>query len=385
MKLNRNAMAIVGALCLAGCSNGSTSATQATPTAVASAAGSSCVVPDVNDADVKTIEAGSGPVIVHPTYGETLRTPKAQFANLPGYPFAAHYVDIDPGDDKPLYMHYIDEGPRNGQVVLMVHGNPAWSYLVRDHVKPLTAAGYRVLALDLIGFGKSDKPSDRKQQTFANQTKWVNQFMTSLELCEVNFFGQDWGASIGMRVAMDQPDRFRSAVFSNASLSDGTIPEDPTFAQWRDQISQQIPKFSMILDMATVAKMTPEEKAGWDAPWPSNEYTAGPRQLPAEVPFAPEDPEIKINQETLAKWSASDIPVLTLFSDPVPPETPRPTKLPAGEAPIGEVQQKFIAAAKGAVGQPHRNLDQTNAAHFISEDAPELVSKYLIEFFGSVR
>jgi haloalkane dehalogenase len=174
-----------------------------------------------------------GLVSTHPQYGDILRTPKERFTNLPGYPFASNYIDVDGSDGSSLYMHYIDEGPRDGRIVLLMHGNPAWSYLVRDHVKPLVDAGYRVIAPDLIGFGKSDKPASRQYQTYANQTLWVETFVDELGLCDATMFAQDWGGLIGLRVAMYQHERFAGVLISNAALSDGSIPEDPAFAELR--------------------------------------------------------------------------------------------------------------------------------------------------------
>ncbi len=145
------------------------------------------------------IEKLSGIVSHHPQYGGILRTPAERFADLPGYDFASHYVDVDPDHQSPLYMHYVDEGPDDGQVVLMLHGNPAWSYLVRDHVHPLAQTGYRVIAPDLIGFGKSDKPAGREQHNYSRQTEWIENLIDRLDLHDTVFFGQDWGAMIGLR------------------------------------------------------------------------------------------------------------------------------------------------------------------------------------------
>jgi haloalkane dehalogenase len=348
------------AVLLTGCSSGKINpAADATTTAAADATSS---------AQLST----PGVVLKHPQYGDILRTPKERFANLSSYPFTAHYIDVDNADDSTLYMHYLDEGPRDGRVVLMMHGNPAWSYLVRDHVKPLVDAGYRVIALDLVGFGKSDKPARREHQTYANQTQWVENFTKKLGLCDTTMFAQDWGAMIGLRAAMSQHDRFSGVVISNGGLSDGSIAEDPAFAQWRDVMSQEMKNFSMALDMGTPTDISEEDKQAYDAPFPTNDYTAGPRQLPAEVPFDPTNAEAITNKEALKKWSQSDLKLSTIFSDPAGP----------GNARYTPAQQQLIDTAPGAVGQPHVNLDPKSAGHFISEDAPDAVTKHLLAFLS---
>jgi haloalkane dehalogenase len=342
------------------------------PVADSAPPASGCTVPDADDTLVAEIESQSGIVASHPMYGDVLRTPADRFANLPGYPFASHYVDVDDDGAASLYMHYIDEGPRDGRVVLMLHGNPAWSYLVRDHVAPLVDAGYRVIALDLVGFGKSDKPAGREHQNFANQTRWVENFVDRLNLCDTTMFGQDWGGMIAARVAMSTRERFSGVVISNAGLADGTLAEDPSFVEWRDVISQQMQNFSQALDLSTPTDLTAAELAAYDAPFPGNEYTAGPRQLPSEVPFDASLPETMINIETLGQWAQSDLPLLTVFSDPV-----------TGAEQYTVAQRILIEAAAGAAGQPHVNLDPAVAGHFISEDAPNEVTQHLLDFIGS--
>jgi haloalkane dehalogenase len=314
------------------------------------------------------IEADSGAVLEHPTYGTILRTPIARFANLPDYPFAAHYVDVDPGDDFPLYMHYLDEGPGEGEIVLLLHGNPAWSYLVRDLVGPLTTAGYRVIAPDLIGFGKSDKPADRAVQTYDNQTEWVTNFVTELGLDSITLHCQDWGGLIGLRVAVYENERFARVAASNTALPDGTIGDEESFSRWRDVISQQVENFSLVMDRATVADLSPTDLIAYDAPFPDNRYTAGPRQLPAEVPFDPASPEAVENREALALWANWEKPLMTLFAEPDG----------GGVTAGGQAQLRDLAP--GAEGQPHLNFSTDLAGHYIREDIPDTIVRYLIEF-----
>jgi haloalkane dehalogenase len=312
--------------------------------------GTDCIVPPARTDNVAQIEAGSGPVLQHPTYGTILRTPKQRFDNLVGYPFVSHYVDVDPGDGAPLYMHYLDEGPQNGRVVLMLHGNPNWSYLVRDHVAPLVQAGYRVIALDLIGFGKSDKPADRVHHTYANHTVWVENFVKQIGLCGATMHGQDWGGMIGSRVAIYQRNRFSGVAITNSGLPDGSIPIDPGFAEWRDVISEQVENFSPIMEQATPSTLTDADKIAYDAPFPSNEYTAGPRQMPKEIPFSTTSSQAVTNQAALRLWAASDLPLMTVFSDPGDPNVVSPTPLPNDQANLTTLQNQLKQAAPGAVG-----------------------------------
>ena len=322
----------------------------------------------VNDSLRAVIEAGSGTVLDHPTYGPILRTPVERFADLPAYPFASHYVDVDPGDDQPLYMHYLDEGPADGPVVLLLHGNPAWSYVVRDLVEPLTAAGFRVVAPDLIGFGKSDKPARRSVHTYDNQVAWVTRFIEALDLREITLHCQDWGGLIGLRVAVYETERFARVAASNTALPDGTIGNEESFSRWRDVISQQVEQFSTVMDRATVSELTADDLLAYDAPYPEDRYTAGPRQLPSEVPFDPDSPEARENTAALELWAEWTKPLMTLFAEPEQ----------GGVTAGGQAQLRDLVP--GAAGQPHRNFSTDIAAHYIREDIPDTIARYLIAF-----
>lgn len=163
------------------------------------------------------IEAKSGVVATDPNFGDILRTPIEQFENLQDCPFKANYVDV--GEEAPLMMHYIDEGSANGKVVLLMHGNPAWSYLVRKLVPILIEKGYRVIAPDLIGFGKSDKPINRSAHTYDNHVKWTTTFIQKLDLKNITLHCQDWGGLISLRVALYEQERFDRIFASNTGSS----------------------------------------------------------------------------------------------------------------------------------------------------------------------
>jgi len=160
---------------------------------------------------------------------KVLRTPEARFDDLEDFPFAPHYVDVSDN----LRMHYLDEGPRDGPPVLLLHGEPTWSYLYRKMVPPLAAAGFRVVVPDLIGFGKSDKPAKRTDYTYALHEQWLLSCLDSLKLEGITLFGQDWGSLLGLRVAGTQPDRFARIMISNGALPIGELPMSFAFRAWR--------------------------------------------------------------------------------------------------------------------------------------------------------
>lgn len=316
------------------------------------------------------VESDSGLVATHPTYGQLLRTAPARFDGLPDWPYAARYVDVDPGDSIPLAMHYIDEGPREGEAVLLLHGNPAWGYLVRDMVGPLTAAGYRVIVPDLIGFGRSDKPLSREAHTYDNHVAWVRAFVDALDLRDATMHCQDWGGLIGLRVAVYERERFARIAASNTALPDGTIGNEERFTLWRDQISQQVYEFSRVMQSASRAELTPEQLRAYDAPFPTGEaydYTAGPREMPAEVPFDPASPESIENRAAIAGYVEWGVPIMTLFSED------EVTGTTAG----GQTQ---LDTLPGAAGNAQVNLGDSIAGHYIREDIPDTVINYLLRF-----
>lgn len=294
-----------------------------------------------------------------------LRTPEDRFQNLPGYPFAPHYTEVVPD----LRMHYVDEGPADAPVVLLLHGEPSWSYLYRKMIPGIVAAGYRAIAPDLIGFGKSDKPTERSDYTYQTHLKWLSNLLVLLDLQDIHLFCQDWGGLLGLRIALVMEDRFASITVSNTTLPTGQVPMPPAFKQWRD-FSQTVPEFptGKIIDGGTVNKLTPEIIAAYDAPFPDESYKAGARIFPALVPSEPDDPEAMINQTAWAKYSKWEKPLLTLFgdSDPI---------MKGGE-------QFFKKIVPGAKNAPHEIIPQ--AGHFIQEDQGELLAQKLVDFINGI-
>lgn len=291
-----------------------------------------------------------------------LRTPDSRFDNLEGYPFAPHYLDVEAPGTPPLRMHYVDEGPRDGAPVLLLHGEPTWSYLYRSMIGPLADAGRRVLAPDLIGFGRSDKPTRIEDYTYQRHVDWVTSFVTAMDLRDVTVVVQDWGSLIGLRVAAENPDRFSKLFIANGFLPTADRPAPAAFRIWR-AFAKYTPLLTAgwLVDRGTVRALSRAVRAGYDAPFPEKSYQAGARAFPQLVPTSPDDPAIPANRaawEVLGRW---DQPVLCVFG--------------ARDPLLGKADKPLIRHIPGAAGQPHARI---NASHFIQEDAgPELARRLL--------
>ncbi len=290
----------------------------------------------------------------------TLRTPDARFENLPGYDFAAHYVEID-----GMRMHYVDEGPRDGSAVLLLHGEPSWSYLYRYMIPPLANAGLRVVAPDLLGFGKSDKPTKQSDYSYARHVAWLTAFIESLNLREITLFCQDWGSLIGLRVAAENEDRFARIALGNGGLPTGDQEMPRAFLIWR-AFARYSPWFPIgrIIQSGTVTELGDDVVAAYDAPFPSSRYKAGARAFPKLVPTRPDDPASDANRaawEVYGRWRK---PFLTTFSnrDPI-------TR--GGELPWQET-------VPGAKDREHVKI--RNAGHFLQEDKGAELAEVLVEF-----
>ena len=296
---------------------------------------------------------------------EFLRTPDERFANLPGYPFAPQYVQVDDTEGGTLQMHYVDEGPADAPVVLMLHGEPSWSYLYRTMIPVITAAGYRVIAPDLIGFGKSDKPSKRTDYTYQRHVDWVRSFLQQLDLKDITLVCQDWGGLIGLRLVGEHPEKFARVVAANTMLPTGDHHPGEAFLKWQ-AFSQKTPVFGVgfIVMGGCATPMAPEVIAAYDAPFPDESYKEGARQFPLLVPVSPDDPAAPANRkawETLAQFNK---PFLCAFSDKDP--------ITARAAPV---LQKLIP---GAAGQPHTTIE--NGGHFLQEDQGEKLAQVVVDF-----
>ena len=288
-----------------------------------------------------------------------LRTPDERFDGLPGFPFAPRYAEVDDGEGGSLRVHYLDEGPAGADPVLLMHGEPSWCYLYRTMLPVLVAAGHRVVAPDLVGFGRSDKPSQQRDYTYARHVSWMSQLVFDrLDLRRATFFGQDWGGLIGLRLVAAQPERFDRVVVANTGLplGDGKVSE--AFLAWQ-KYSQESPSFHVgrIVSGGCAERLAPEVAAAYDAPFPDESYLAGPRILPSLVPTTADDPEAPANRAAWDVLRRFDRPWLCAFSD-------RDAVTRGGDAP-------FIREVPGAAGQPHTTIE--GGGHFLQEDrGPEL-------------
>ena len=293
---------------------------------------------------------------------ECARTPASRFENLPDYDFEPHYVEVD-----GMRMHYVDEGPRGGDVVLLLHGEPSWSYLYRHMIPPLRDAGFRVIAPDLIGFGKSDKPTRKSDYSYAGHVAWMTSFIKALDLSGINLFCQDWGSLIGLRVAAENEQRFARIALGNGALPTGDQAVPRAFRIWR-MFALYSPWFPVgrILQMGTVKELSAAEVEAYDAPFPSARYKAGARAFPKLVPIRPDDPASDANRAAWKIYKQWTKPFLTTFSnrDPI---------MRGGE----KVWQESVPGAKG---QEHVII--RNAGHFLQEDKGPEIADELIRFIA---
>jgi haloalkane dehalogenase len=290
---------------------------------------------------------------------ERLRTPDKNFEELSDFDFEPHYADVaDPTGGEPLRMAYLDEGPRDGQIVVLLHGEPSWSYLYRFMIPGLVASGRRVVAPDLVGFGRSDKPSDREEYTYARHVEWVRELLFDhLELRDVTLFAQDWGSLIGLRLVGEHSERFARVAIGNGGLPTGDERMSEAFKAWQD-FSQTTPELHIgnIVSGGCSERLGPEVVAAYDAPFPDESYKEGARQFPTLVPTSPEDPAHDANVAAWAVLASCTRPFLCCFS---------------GDAITRGADAKFIRLVPGAEGQAHTTIP--GSAHFLQEEnGPEL-------------
>jgi haloalkane dehalogenase len=294
---------------------------------------------------------------------QTLRTPAERFQNLPGFDWEPHHTDVH-ADDAAALMAYVDEGPRQAPAVLLLHGEPSWSYLYRSMIPPLLDAGLRAIAPDLIGFGRSDKPTAQEDYTYARHVKWLTDLVVhQLDLRDAVLFCQDWGGLLGLRLVAEHPERFAAVVACNTMLPTGDHDPGDAFRAWRE-FSRTADTFEIgrLINGGTVRELAPEEIAAYDAPFPDDRFKAGARRFPSLVPISPDDPEAAPNRaawEVLKGWEK---PFVCAFgdSDPITRGGDR-------------VLQNLIP---GAAGQPHTTIE--GAGHFSQEDAPEQLADIVI-------
>jgi haloalkane dehalogenase len=296
---------------------------------------------------------------------DSLRTPDERFRDLPGWPFPPHYVEVPAGDGDVLRMAYIDEGPADGPAVLCLHGEPSWSYLYRKMVSVFTEAGLRTVAIDLVGFGRSDKPVRREDYTYQRHVDWTRAALATVNLRAVTLVCQDWGGLIGLRLVAEQPDRFARVVAANTFLPTGDRDPGEEFRAWQ-RYSQETPSFDPggIVKGGCVNDPPADVIGAYNAPFPDARYLAGARQFPTLVPTRPDDPSSEANRRAWAALRHFTAPFLCAFSDADP--------ITRG------ADQVLAAKIPGARGQAHAILH--GAGHFLQEDAGPELARIVVDF-----
>ena len=295
---------------------------------------------------------------------DAFRTPDERFEGLPGYPFEPHYVETSDG----LRVHYVDDGPRDGETILLLHGEPSWSYLYRTMIPVLVDEGLRAVAPDLVGFGRSDKPTSRDDYSYASHVRWLNETIDAIGLRDITLMCQDWGGLLGLRIVGERPELFSRVVASNTFLPTGDAKPSDAFLAWRT-FSQETPEFKVgrIVSGGCVSDVPPEVVAAYDAPFPNDESKAGARQFPMLVPVSPDDPASEANRAAWKGLEEFDKPFLVAFSDSDPVTG-------GGEARLRE-------RIPGCAGQPHTTI--AGGGHFLQEDKGEELAKVIVDFVRS--
>jgi haloalkane dehalogenase len=298
-----------------------------------------------------------------------IRTPDDRFVDLPDYAFEPHYAEIGDADGGTLRVHYLDEGPADADPVLLLHGEPSWSYLYRHMIPVLVEAGHRVVVPDLVGFGRSDKPTEQADYTYARHVEWLAALVIGeLDLRAMTLFCQDWGGLLGLRLVAAQPDRFARVVVGNTFLPTGHCSPSEAFLAWQE-FSQATPEFKVgrIVSGGCVRDLEPGEVAAYDAPFPDDSYKAGARIFPTLVPTSLYDPESVPNQEAWKVLEAFERPFLCAFGDE--------DKITAGnDAP-------FRAKVPGAAGLEHRTM--VGGGHFLQEDVGPELATVIVDFIAA--
>ncbi len=300
---------------------------------------------------------------------KTLRTPDERFAGLADFPFEPHYVEVDDGDGGSLRVHHLDEGPAGGDLVLLMHGEPSWSFLYRTMIPVLVDAGLRCVAPDLVGFGRSDKPTEQSDYSYARHVEWMGQALFDrLDLERATLVGQNWGGLIGLRLVAEHPERFAGVVAANTGLPTGDHPMSDAFLAWQ-KYSQETPDFHVggIVKGGCRTDLPNDVVAGYDAPFPDDSYKAAARVFPLLVPTSPDDPAAAPNRLAWESLAHFDKPFLTAFSD--------------GDPVTKGGERVFQQAVPGASGQPHTTI--AGGGHFLQEDKGPELARVVAEFVAA--
>src|SRR2546423_10818200 len=291
-----------------------------------------------------------------------LRTPAERFRDLPGFVYVPHFVDVGDG----LQMAYVEYGPADGDPVLLLHGEPTWSYLYRKVMPVLAAAGLRAIAPDLIGFGRSDKPADVADHSYARHVAWVHALaFAALDLTGVTLVGQDWGGLIGLRLVAEQPHRFTRVVAANTGLPTGAQQMPEPWLRFRQAVrTAPVLDISRLISAGCRTRPTPQVLAAYDAPFPDESFKAGPRAMPDLVPTSLDDPASAANVAAWQRLTELHTPFLVAFSD--------------GDPITGPIAPVLRGAVPGAAHVAHPTI--TGAGHFLQEDAGEQLAEAIVTF-----
>jgi haloalkane dehalogenase len=297
------------------------------------------------------------------TVMKILRTPDSQFEHLDGYAFAPHYTTISDADGTPIRIHRIDEGPRDAEPIVLMHGNPTWSYLHRHMIPGLVATGRRVIAVDLVGCGRSDKPAAKSDYTLARHIDWMTKWLLAEDLQHITLYCQDWGGTIGLHLVANHPARFDRVVASNTGMPLGEGAS--SFVKMWTEMMDAATEFPWdVLPPGMTRVPTAAELAAYRAPFPSTEYEAGILQFPALIAVQPENPGVAMNRAAWERLASFTKPFLTLFG---------------GKDRVARgADRRMQEHIPGAAGQPHLTIEHAN--HFIQEDAPEILVQQISSF-----
>ncbi|WP_295696370.1 haloalkane dehalogenase [Lapillicoccus sp.] len=290
------------------------------------------------------------------------QTPADRFADLADYPYEPRWRSLPGG----VQMAYVETGPPDGPTVVLVHGEPTWGYLYRRMIGPLTAAGLRVVVPDLVGFGRSDKPTASADYSYAGHVEWLRAALFDLlDLHDITYVGQDWGGLIGMRLLAEHPDRFARVVMANTGLPTGDVPMPEVWQRFRQMVQQgDHLDVGRMIDSGCLRTLSDQEKAAYDAPYPSELHLTGVRAFPGLVPNTPDDPAAPANKAAWQRLSTLEVPFLTAFSD---------------SDPITRGGDRWMRERiPGAAGQRHTTI--AGAGHFLQEDQPERFAEVIVGF-----